>query len=1654
MATVTNGGSSTNYTWYKNGVQVTGISGPPPYVYVPQTSLTNGDKIKCQVTSNASCGSGNTATSNEFTVVLTSSVAPTVSVQITKLNYCTGENISFTASSSYISGSSTYSWKRNGTQFATTSSTSLPVSSDVNAVNTFRPGDIVTVDVSGLTGTCLTGTTATGTTNNIPFVIYPLPTATINPSGTKTISSTGTQNITASTGTGYTYQWKRNAVVISPGGTVNPYPASLAGSYTVVITANGCTKESNSLAIVKNIAPIANAGLDKTIVLPTSTSALAGTGTDADGTITAFSWRFVSGLSTPILSAPNSANPSLSGLVRGDYVFGLKVTDNAGEQSAEDLITISVVFPPNNYNWIKETNVLVKNKLTEADLVPLQIQNGEVGVTWSYFDGIGRPMQTVNQSGSPAIKDIVSPNVYDGIGRESRKYLPVVVSETNGYYKVNGDIIDNTSGNYKGIASTFYADGSDNKIADDVRPFSETTFEPSPLNRPTKDFGTGKDWFDSNKAINAHYPTNTHGLGNTLNEEKIILWKLNNKLPERNTALNSGYYSTGSLLIKSIKDEQGNEVREYTDRFGQIVLKKVQVKGTVTSLNDPTQWALTYYLYDDFGSLVFVFQPELSKSLLSSNVYNPSPADLNIYAFQYTYDERKRMVVKKMPGADSLFMVYDNRNRLVLTQDGNQRKDVNGAVTKKEWSFIKYDFLNRPVVTGIYTHSMVVSRTEMKSQISTSNFVETYNGVVSTHGYTNIVFPFSNLQILSVTYYDNYNFRTNMAGTAYDYTPGDITNQDALANNNVKGYITGTKVNILGSSNYLWSVTYYDQKYRVIQTKNQNHKSGIDRITNLYDFVSIKETKSFHTNGTVTYSAHRKYDYDHAKRLKRLWHKFHTESSFVLLQQNEYNELGQLVTEKLHSRDNGTTFSQKTDYLFNIRGWMESINNPRAPEVSDLFSMELKFNKPSANGGPAMYNGNISEQVWRSAGLDRQAYGYNYDAMNRLLDANYFNQVRPLSNGRYTEKIIHDSKTPYDLNGNINGLVRYGKSTATTFDKIDGLSYTYAGNQLTSVTDVILDPTVDIGFTELTRLTVGEYTYDPNGNMIKDQNKGITSITYNYLNLPVQVNKGATNYIVYTYDATGRKLTQKVFGATPKTTEYLGEYIYENTAGNDVLQFVTHERGRIVADNIPGATRPWEYQYFLKDHLGNVRVTFSEKKVSTEYNATLETNTQTNEQNTFKNYSHNGFSLFNHTVGGTYSQLLTAGPSSKIGLAKSMTVNPGDIIDLEVYAKYEGAGTLPADATSLFSALVATFGLNSTGGTGIDGKGAYDAFNSTDLFGGGVYVGRTVPYEDETAPRTYLNYILFDENFVLKDFGFDQISESAKQVGATPIVAHDYLNLHVKVQQKGYLYIYLSNEQPFQTNVYFDDLKITYNSGVEQVSEYYPFGLRQASNGFEKQGSTENPFKFQGQEHINELNLEWDSFKWRNYQPDIGRFFNVDPLADKYVYNSPYAFAENKLGLGVELEGLELVPWNEFDQTPIKDPNSNHRIPMSLEATTTTTTTTSTQSTMTTTNIFTGKSTSTTKNRVYDVPGGSNIPKTVPTTDKEGKSSSVSIFFQDTKSDNHGSDNRISTKSVDGYIKGVKIFAGMMNLKSLIVTATTNGTHSNKITPLPNWNNP
>ena len=254
-----------------------------------------------------------------------------------------------------------------------------------------------------------------------------------------------------------------------------------------------------------------------------------------------------------------------------------------------------------------------------------------------------------------------------------------------------------------------------------------------------------------------------------------------------------------------------------------------------------------------------------------------------------------------------------------------------------------------------------------------------------------------------------------------------------------------------------------------------------------------------------------------------------------------YDNKGRLATKKLH----GSSSNQLT-YAYNIRSWITGI-------TSGKFTQTLGYG--------SHYNGNISTMNWTANGSSH-SYAFTYDGVNRMLNATH-------GTGAYTEKV-----TGYDKNGNITGLQRYNSSL------VDNLTYTYNGNQLTKVEDATGNAT---GFTNGAS-TTNEYTYDANGNLTKDSNKGIASITYNSLNLPQVVTFSNGNTITYLYTADGKKLrTVHVTNGTATTTDYSGNVIYENGTQKLLLT----EEGYIDLANGNA------YYYYLKDHQGNNRVVLS-----------------------------------------------------------------------------------------------------------------------------------------------------------------------------------------------------------------------------------------------------------------------------------------------------------------------------------------------------------------------------------------------------------------------------------------------------------------------------
>ncbi|HLY70287.1 MAG TPA: T9SS type A sorting domain-containing protein, partial [Puia sp.] len=172
-------------------------------------------------------------------------------------------------------------------------------------------------------------------------VVYPPPVVsagsnqTINlPTTTGTLTGTATD----ATGTITSYAWTEvsgpNSATISNANRVSATLSKLiAGTYVFQLKAtdsHGLTATA-TVTIIVNQPPVANAGANQTITLPTNKATLSGSkSTDADGTIAAYSWTRVSGPSTPTITGNKTVTATISGLVAGTYVYQLTVTDNRG----------------------------------------------------------------------------------------------------------------------------------------------------------------------------------------------------------------------------------------------------------------------------------------------------------------------------------------------------------------------------------------------------------------------------------------------------------------------------------------------------------------------------------------------------------------------------------------------------------------------------------------------------------------------------------------------------------------------------------------------------------------------------------------------------------------------------------------------------------------------------------------------------------------------------------------------------------------------------------------------------------------------------------------------------------------------------------------------------------------------------------------------------------------------------------------------------------------------------------------------------------------------------------------------------------------------------------------------------------------------------
>ncbi len=683
--------------------------------------------------------------------------------------------------------------------------------------------------------------------------------------------------------------------------------------------------------------------------------------------------------------------------------------------------------------------------------------------------------------------------------------------------------------------------------------------------------------------------------GSVRGEGSITYQILNNRLK----IVVSGSFDSPSLSILGLRNttrvQQSNTIAtlpitsDFPDmQFGNLTtsplpdLVSIGVKEGKLTLKDNNNYV---YITNVNGTF---YSPILFKNLASSSQVKTI---LNKLAFRYEYDEYNREVAKKTPGKGWEYIVYDQLDRQILVQDANLRE-------KNQWLFTKYDAYGRSIYSGKFTSSK--SRVQLQADLDAfianntnkANIENRIGGTVNVGNvaisYSNNAFPNTGItELLTVSYYDDYNF----VDTSKPAMPSSIDGQ--VVTQRTKGLPTSIWVKTLGANTWSKSYTYYDERGRAIQSYDKNHQGGHTISNSKLDFRgNVQKAVTTHkkVSSAPLLTITDRFEYDTALRLKGQYQKINNQPE-ELLSEIKYDALGNSEGRKVGGLASSNIALQDISYTYNIRGWMKEVNDVEHLGNS-LFAYKLNYNDPLEGNGitnaSRLYNGNIAQSIWKSQHDNiKQSYVYNYDALNQLKDASYLsgNTLARPPNGRLE---VHNIN--YDANGNISGLSRYGlngvgNSGSTSNKPHDVLNYNYEAdsNVLLSVTDTG-DKTK--GFVD-GNASGNDYVYDKNGNLIKDLNKGISEIEYNYLDLVQKITFTNGKSISFTYDASGRKLSKVyVSGGNTTKTEYLGGFQYQQNE----LQFFPTAEG--YASKEAGNT--FKYNYVYADHLGNNRLSYSD----------------------------------------------------------------------------------------------------------------------------------------------------------------------------------------------------------------------------------------------------------------------------------------------------------------------------------------------------------------------------------------------------------------------------------------------------------------------------
>jgi RHS repeat-associated protein len=668
----------------------------------------------------------------------------------------------------------------------------------------------------------------------------------------------------------------------------------------------------------------------------------------------------------------------------------------------------------------------------------------------------------------------------------------------------------------------------------------------------------------------------------------------------------------------------------------------------------PAEFHYTLYYYDQAGNLLKTLPPAAVKPNFDTtylrsvqtartartDLYNT--ANIENMGTNYRYNTLNQVIAQKTPDAGKSSFWYDRLGRLVVSQNAKQ------AIAPVAYSYTLYDYLGR--ITEVGQKPQVTAMTQATSQDTTGlkNWLaDLVNGGVKQQitrtvydvaypGFTGTS-PITQLNLRNRVAYtqvidaDNTNVPPYRAASFYSY---DIHgNVDSLVQDygpaSIMGTATGNRFKLMTYDYDLISGKVNQVSYQPGKADGFYHQYSYDAENRITAVRTSRDSVFWQNDADYQYYRHGPLGRTQLGdlRVQGIDYAYTLQGWLKSVNPSNVNVGGDLldsdgtVTPALFARD---------AYKFNLNYYDNGTYTDYTPIAPPAGYVQGNGLPTAAKNN--LFNGNIGSMAVSIRQLAAQSssafagpliYNYKYDQLNRIASMDAWQAYGNFAPTGTTPVSDYAERYGYDPNGNILNLSRNATTGNSGQLAMDNMTYSYkAGtNQLDKVVDIAPD---FAGYSDIKQGQAnGNYQYDAIGNLVGDAQAGITNITWSVYGKILSITKAAGT-LTYTYDANGNRISKNYLGITTwyvrdASGNVMSVYVQgDNTKNSGTLtQTELHVYGSsrlgVLNTNLNCLNlglKPLQTVFTrgskifeLSNHLGNVLITVSDKKIGVDANS-------------------------------------------------------------------------------------------------------------------------------------------------------------------------------------------------------------------------------------------------------------------------------------------------------------------------------------------------------------------------------------------------------------------------------------------------------------------